>query len=267
MADGYRCTTTTAAYGQQLAIAESSPINVGNWFMSLLAFEESGDRVIFSDEAGAKTYDAARLWVTQTGVASSDVDGTSGLALIPASDDTPADLATADSPGWAIYYDHEGITTIDTHRFTISWKDERTSSASATGEGLITWNTTQPTLAEVVSTSASCKVSRCTAESRRVAYHYAANPETGAPYLGFTQDGAVVRAIKSYLLVPTQADQTTVFVNQKGQVAVGLTAVNPEKGATNVGMGEPVDPTSDLGYVEVSEELHACRHQDPPVCK
>jgi type IV pilus assembly protein PilY1 len=51
-----------------------------------------------------------------------------------------------------------------------------------------------------------------------------------------------------------------VFVNQKGQVAVGLTAVSPERGASNVGMSEAMDPTLLIGTTEVSERLHACRH-------
>ena len=51
-----------------------------------------------------------------------------------------------------------------------------------------------------------------------------------------------------------------MFVNQKGQIAVGLTAVNPEKGASNLGMGAAMDPVMGLGVVEVSRDLHECRH-------
>ncbi len=185
-----------------------------------------------------------------------------------AKDDAPTG-ADATSKGWAVYYDHEPSITIDNHVFTIAWQDERTSSGTGSGEGLITWNTTQPTVGQVAeATEGGCKVSKCTAESRRVAYHYGADPETGLPYPGFKVGGKVSRSIASYLLVPSQADQTTVFVNQKGQVAVGLTAVNPEKGASNVGMGDPIDPVTDMGFVEVSEELHACRHPESgPVCR
>ncbi len=58
-------------------------------------------------------------------------------------------------------------------------------------------------------------------------------------------------------------------MNQKGQIAVGLTAVNPEKGASNLGMGAAMDPVMGLGVVEASRDLHACRHApaapgDPP---
>jgi type IV pilus assembly protein PilY1 len=187
------------------------------------------------------------------------------------SDDAPLNTATATSNGWALYYDHDASITIGNHVFNIAWQDQRTSSATAVGEGLITWNATQPTKGEVAAaTSGGCRASKCTAESRRVAYHYAADPETGAPYSGFKVGGTIVRSIAGYQLVPSQADQTTVFVNQQGQVAVGLMAVNPEKGATNVGMGEAIDPFTDMGVVEVSQELHACRHApdgSEPICR
>jgi type IV pilus assembly protein PilY1 len=73
-------------------------------------------------------------------------------------------------------------------------------------------------------------------------------------------NGVAVRSIVGNTLVPAQGDQPTVFVNQKGQIAVGLTAVNPEKGASNLGMGDPMDPVTGLGVVEVNRSLHACRH-------
>ncbi len=71
---------------------------------------------------------------------------------------------------------------------------------------------------------------------------------------------------------PGQSDQPTVFVNQKGQIAVGMTAVNPEKGATNVGMGGAMDPVVGLGVIEVSRDVHNCRHvagntNPPPTCQ
>lgn len=52
-------------------------------------------------------------------------------------------------------------------------------------------------------------------------------------------------------------------MNQKGQIAVGLTAVNPEKGASNLGMGQAMDPVMGLGVVEVTREMHDCRHFTP----
>ena len=55
-------------------------------------------------------------------------------------------------------------------------------------------------------------------------------------------------------------------------MAVGLTSVSPEQGATNVGMSDPVDPTQDAGFIEVDRDTHSCRHaagtaSDPVVCK
>ncbi len=266
-ADGYRCVQVRELPGAKLAISDATnPVNIGNWYMSLLVFEESGARVIFNTLDEARTYDAARLQITQTNATTRSA--TPGIVLMAARNDNPATLATADSKGWAIFYDHGPTATIDNHLFNVAWQDERTSSGTAAGADLITWNTTQPSQGEVqAATTGGCRTSKCTAEARRVSYHYAAEPETGAPYFR-DSSGNPYRSVASYLLVPTQADQTTVFVNQKGQVAVGLTAVNPEKGATNVGMSDPVDPTADVGVIEVSEELHLCRHAaSNPVCK
>jgi type IV pilus assembly protein PilY1 len=267
MTDGYRCTQVRSTPGQKLAISNATaPINLGNWYLSLLVFEdEPSTRKIFTTAAEARAYDADRLWITQTNATTRSASD--GIVLMAASDATPT-AADATSKGWALYYDHGPSVTIGNNVFTVAWQDERTSSASAVGEGLITWNATQPSQGQVqAATTGGCRVAKCTAENRRVAFHYGADPETGLPYQGFKQGTTVVRSFADYLLVPSQADQTTVFVNQKGQIAVGLTAVNPEKGATNVGMGEPIDPTTDIGVVEVSRTLHACRHSDPPTCR
>jgi type IV pilus assembly protein PilY1 len=106
-------------------------------------------------------------------------------------------------------------------------------------------------------------VSKCTAEDRRVAYHYAAHPLTGGSILK-DDAGNPIRAYVGNTLVPAQGDQPTVFVNQKGQVLVGQTVVNPEKGAGVVPAGVATDAVTDLGYIEVSEPTHACRHATAP---
>ena len=265
-ADGYRCTQVRSSGGAPLAISPTTaPINVGNWYLSLRVFDD-GSRPIFSTASGAQRYDASRLWINQTGMTTSTVSGS--IKVMPASVDRPTNTATAMDDGWAIRYDHEGDVAIGNATYTVAWQDERTSSGTAVGEGLITWNTTQPakSVRSTSTVAGGCRASKCTETGRRVAYHYAADPETGGPVEGF----GWLRAIKSAKLVPAQADQTTVFVNAKGQVAVGLTAVNPESGATNVGMGEPIDPFTDMGTVEVSRELHECRHAPEgtaPVCR
>lgn len=267
MSDGYRCAQVRSTSGQRVPISDAtSPINLGNWYLSLLVFEDApSSRKIFATAAEARDYDANRLWITQTNATTRSASD--GIVMMAASNNAPTG-ADATSKGWALYYDHGPSVTIGNNVFTVAWQDERTSSASAVGEGLITWNTTQPSQGQVqAATTGGCRVAKCTAENRRVAFHYGADPETGLPFQGFKQGTTVVRSFANYLLVPSQADQTTVFVNQKGQIAVGLTAVNPEKGATNVGMGEPIDPTTDIGVVEVSRTLHACRHSDPPTCR
>lgn len=260
-ANGYSCTRSTNDQGAKLDL--STPISLGNWYLSLLVFEESGDRAIFSDFAGAKKYDALRYQLSQTGRTTSA--STAGLVRISASDLTPTTLADATSKGWAIYYDHtsDGTILVEDHTYNVSWMDERTSTGSAVF-GDVFWSTVQPTQGTTRTNNPNCTVALCTQADRRIGYHYGANVETGGlPKRLLDSSGAVVRAVKSTLLVPTQADQPTVFVNQKGQIAVGLTAVNPEKGASNVGMGDPIDPAMDLGWVEVSEPTHACRHFVP----
>jgi type IV pilus assembly protein PilY1 len=72
--------------------------------------------------------------------------------------------------------------------------------------------------------------------------------------------GNIVRATSSTTLVPAMGDQPTVFVNKKGQVQVALTAVNPERGASNVTTGVMKDPAPSFGVVPISKDLHACRH-------
>ncbi len=267
--NGYSCTSAADNQGAKLD-SLSTPISLGNWYLSLLVFEETGDRAIFSDLGGAKRYDALRTQLSQTDRTTST--STAGLVRISASAANPSPLADANSKGWAMYYDHtsDGTITVEDHTFLVSWMDERTSTGSAVFDDIF-WNSVQPTQGTTRVNNPSCTVAQCTEADRRIGYHYGANVETGGlPKRLVDSTGAVTRALKSTLLVPTQGDQPTVFVNQKGQIAVGLTAVNPEKGATNVGMGDPVDPAMDLGWVEVSEPLHACRHPNgtaAPVCQ
>jgi len=267
--NGYSCTQSVNDLGGKLDTTPAA-VSLGNWYLSLLVFEETGDRRIFSSFAGAKNYDALRTQLSQTDRTTST--STTGLVRISASAANPSPLADANSKGWAIYYDHtsDGTITVEDHTFVVSWMDERTSTGSAVFDDIF-WNSVQPTQGTTRANNPSCTVAQCTQADRRIGYHYGANVETGGlPKRLVDSTGAVVRALKSTLLVPTQGDQPTVFVNQKGQIAVGLTAVNPEKGASNVGMGDPVDPAMDLGWVEVSGPLHACRHPQgtaAPVCQ
>lgn len=269
VADGYVCNVTSSQPGNKLSVSDATnPITVGNWFFNLLVFEDSGPRGVFWDAAGAQGYDGARIWVTQGGIAT--FAGTPGLVLRSAKDNAAGTLASDTDKGWAVHYDHGPTETIGTVTYTVDWRDERTSSVGAVGSALMTWHTTMPSSASTgtaTATGGGCRVSKCTEENRRVAYQYAADPKTGQPVF---QDstGALIRSLKGSQLVPSQGDQKTVFINQSGQVAVGLTAVNPESGASTVGMSEPEDPTADAGFVEVDTELHACRHVDAaPVCK
>jgi type IV pilus assembly protein PilY1 len=256
-ATGYSCTYVGAQTpGEKLSLSNSrNPITQRNWFFSLRVFEDGGDRMIFWDEAAARRYDAARLAV------SSPTSVSAGITVIDGAVDAPTTLSSAAATGWAMYYNHGPSVTVADHTYPVNALDERTSSTSAVYGGIF-WNATQPAsgTSSRTNTSGKCpNVALCTMENRRISYHYGADPTTGGPVM-YDFSGVPVRSTKNTTLVPTMGDQPTVFVNQKGQVQVGLTAVNPEKGATNVNQGGTIDPAPGFGLVEMSRETHGCRH-------
>jgi type IV pilus assembly protein PilY1 len=257
----YSCGKSLEVPGTPLVLSNTSnAINLGNWFYSLLVFEETGNRAIFDDQTAANTYDGARLWLNQTALGTSTQ--TAGIVTIAATAVNPTPVANADSKGWAMYYSRGTQVTADSHVYNVNWQDERTSSGSAVLGADVYWNTNL-TADEIVGTTGSCDVRKCASiQARRISTKYGADVESGGFPARMTDPltGASVRAIVAALLVPTQSDQPTVFVNQKGQIAVGLTAVNPERGATNVGQTEASDPVQDFGILEVNRKLHACRH-------
>jgi type IV pilus assembly protein PilY1 len=275
-ADGnYGCRKTKAslataqpAYGAALEQTQSLATRPlpGNWYFSMRVFEDSGWRAIFDSAQRAAEYDfwvmEMRSLVTATSPASITFrqwthDGVP-IVVIDGASDNPPTLADASSHGWAIYYNHGPQIEVDDHLYNVNLLDERTSSVSGLF-GKVLWNTIQPALGEALTTKAGCGQSKCTAAFRRLSYHYGADAVTGGPVLR-DASGNLLRALATNTLVPAQGDQPTVFVNQKGQIAVGLTAVNPEKGASNLGMGAAMDPVMGLGVVEVSRDLHGCRH-------
>jgi len=255
----YNCQTTVQQSGTDLTLSDTTNApNVGNWYFSLLGFEESGSRKIFSDYAGAKAYDAARLQVSQAGGVRS---ATAGIVMMAASTNNPSPLADGYSKGWAIYYDHDGTTAVSGTTFAISWMDERTVTTSAVLGRVVTWNSVQT--AKSTGSAGACAVSKCAFDNQRVSYHYNADVVTGAPILTDPTSGILARAYIGVGLVPPQGDQATSFVNQKGQVARGLTTVNVDTGARNVAMTAAQEPTYGVGVVEVSQKAHACRHAWP----
>jgi type IV pilus assembly protein PilY1 len=269
LADGYQCKRGVSVTGSQLSLSNTvNTPTVGNWFFSLRVFRNGGTadpaaHPLFTDAAGASQYDANRNWVTQNG---STVAGTPGLVLIPSTSLTGT--STEDGPGWGMYYWHTPTVTIDGTSVNVDWKDERTASGSALTSLLVAWNTVQPPTSAVTSGSASCRVSRCTQEDRRVNFLYGADPVTGAPSgLFLDSSGNMVRSTGSYRLVPAQALQPTVFVNAKGQVSTAMTGVSPEQGATNIGATAPEDPVTEAGALVVDKELYECRYASNPVCK
>jgi type IV pilus assembly protein PilY1 len=277
-ADGggdYGCATTAASSATTLGtwgstVALTTPLTTHprsrNWYFSLKVFEDSGDRTIFDSPTAATAYDAGRTTFRDTVTSISPLTATAAgvsasgqsVVIIDGSANTPTTLADATSAGWAIYYNHGPTITTGGHTYNVNLLDERTSSVSGL-YGKILWNTIQPALGEASSAVSGCATSKCTAAFRRLTYHYAADAVTGGPVFR-DASGNFIRSIAGNTLVPPQGDQPTVFVNQKGQIAVGMTAVNTEKGASNLGMTAPMDPVMGLGTVEIGRGLHDCRH-------
>jgi type IV pilus assembly protein PilY1 len=279
-AGSYGCVTSKASLASaQATLGNALDLgqNLGshpmsrNWYYSIKVFYDTGNHGIFDDFWGAYNYDAShtQLWdevlaltpAVSWSYSSSDTNG-QPLVIIDGSAANPTTLASSDSPGWALYYNHGPTVTTSDHTYSVNMLDERTSSVSGLGGGVITWNAIQQTLGEATSARAGCAQSKCQGAYYRVSYHYGADPVTGGSVF-FDLAGNKTRVFVSNTLVPAQGDQPTVFVNQKGQIAVGQTAVNPEKGASNVGMSNTIDPVQGLGVLEVSRALHDCRHFIP----
>ncbi|HET8539346.1 MAG TPA: pilus assembly protein PilY [Anaeromyxobacter sp.] len=255
-ADGVACGYVTDDRGSTVDLDDrNNVIQKHNWYFSIRVFDTTTARGIFRTPEQAAAYDAARLTVSSPSTASS------GVVVIDGGVDNPTALADASSSGWAMYFNHDGQREADDHVFQVSRYDERVSSTTAL-YGLVTWSTLQPGTGTVVrsgSNSQRCQVAKCVAENRRVAYHYGADPITGGSVLR-DANGNLVRSVASTTLVPAMGDQPTVFVNQKGQVQVALTAVNPERGATNITSGVMRDPAPSFGVIPISKDVHACRH-------
>jgi type IV pilus assembly protein PilY1 len=267
--DGYQCSRGAAVLGTPLALSDSANTPVtGNWFFSLRMFRNGtsadlNSLPLFSTAAEAQVYDAHRHWVTQSNAARAS----SGPVMLDST--SAAGNAAEDGPGWAMYYNHTPTVTIDGTTVNVDWKDERTASGTSLGTNLVSWNTVLPPTSTVsASAEASCTVSRCTQEDRRVNFLYGANPVSGAAADSFLDaNGNMVRSISSYRLVPAQAMQSTYFVNSKGQVQQALTGISPEAGAINVGSTEAEDAMSEADFLVIDKELYQCRHADSPVCK
>jgi type IV pilus assembly protein PilY1 len=261
------CESVDPLHGEKLALSDTANTPVTrNWYFSVRIFDDAPNpRIPFRTEEEAKDYDDARLWIKDTGATIDQSGGIGGdFAIMDGTDDNPSTTADASCAGWAIYYNHDGAT-IDGSTFTANPLDERTSSVSGLFK-ILTWNTIQPaTDATAASTvGGKCKYAPCVSvgEEPRLTYHYAAHPLTGGSVL---QDlsGQTIRSQASSIYVPTQGDQPTIFVNKKGQALVGMTVVNPNKGASSVAASDPTDAVKDLGWIEVSKPLHACRHFVP----
>jgi type IV pilus assembly protein PilY1 len=256
----------TPLYGDALDLSNSSNAPVTrNWYFSVRIFDDLPNaRIPFTTAAEAKLYDEKRLWIKDSGasVAPTQSGGVSGgFTIIPASVPNPTvPVDPSATAGWAIYYDH-GPTAVDVangNTYNVNALDERTSSVGALSS-FLTWNTIQPSSGVSSPSGGACFVSKCTGEDRRVAYHYGAHPITGGSVLK-DDSGNPIRAIVGNTLVPAQGDQPTVFINKKGNVLVAGTVVNPEKGASVIGADAATDAVTELGWIEVSEPTHACRH-------
>jgi type IV pilus assembly protein PilY1 len=269
VADGYSCSRPLNTTGRPLALTAIQP-NLGNWFFSLRAFRSGTDtdpdtRPLFKTAAAAKIYDAHRMWVHQNLASRS---ASPGLTFIDSSIETTSNVATEDSNGWAMYYNHAPTVIVEGIPVTVDWRDERTSSGTILANQLVAWNTIQPALAMGEATSTgSCRLSRCTQENRRVNYLYGADPVSGSLSPLFKDaSGNAIRSMKTFRLVPAQSLQLTYFVDKKGRVQTAATGVSTEQGAVNVGASEPEDPVTEAGSIIIDKELYQCRHAKTPVC-
>ncbi len=251
---------TTPSTGSPLALNDSSNVLLTylNKYYALSAFgpvdglttARNAKRILFTTAQQATDYDAARL--TDSDLVS--IDGAD-------SNTSPTQLATSTSAGWALVFNHAPTVTITGIDYTVTRPDERVSSTSALAANCTYWNTSQPVVATATTAGGNCAVSNCKQVNRRVHYMYGADVTTGGT-CGLVDPSTLlpIRSTKAVALVPPPAPQYTVFINQKGQVQVGMTSVNTEIGARNVSQGSPVDPANVLEFLDVPRSLHDCRH-------
>jgi len=249
---GAACAATTGSSGSPLV--QSVALNYNNWFISVRAFDDTGPRAPFTTLAQAAAYDGARL--TET-----DLTQINGSSLTPAT-------TTADSTGWAMYFNHDGTVTdpASGKTYNIAKADERTASpASTPGDGCIYWNSVQPAL---LPKSSQCP---CTFQNTdRLSYFYGANVAAGGLCLksgtvtGSGTSCAVsntpTRSMVGTTLTTPPAPQPTWFVNSSGQVSVGLTSIQVGSGATNVSSGLFDDAVRPVDWLPVTRSVEACRH-------
>jgi type IV pilus assembly protein PilY1 len=258
-AGDYGCTPGSVDHPDTMTLpfasGQTNPRALHNWFLSLRVFEDTGNRTIFSDETSAEAYDGARLFVNEstqsTGV--SVIDGT--LSSPPA-----ASLSSATGLGYALKLTHSAAVTFAPKTYTVNQYDERTSSPTAVVSQCAFFNTTQRAISESSGTCSSGKSPYCTAANRNINYFYGADAATGGLCGLVDTSGNSVRNLLSATLVPPPAPQETFYVNAQGQTSVGLTSVQSETGAQNIGQGGVSDPASQLEFLPITRDLHACRH-------
>jgi type IV pilus assembly protein PilY1 len=258
---GATCAPTTGATqaaGDQLV--QSTALDYKNWFVSIRNFDDSGDRMPFNDLASAARYDAARL--TQTQNASTPL---TNLKIIDGSSTSPTPT-TADTVGWAMYFNHDGTVTYSGKTYNVAKADERTASPSSTpGDGCIYWNSVQPALLD---RSSQCP---CTVQNTdRFSYFYGASVAGGGLCLksgtisgsgtSCTVSNASVRSLAGLTLTTPPAPQPTWFVNSSGQVATGLTSIQVGTGAQNIGTGLINDAVRQVDWLPITRSNEACRH-------
>ncbi len=235
-------------------LVKSAALDYNNWFVSVRNFDDSGARAPFTNLKQAAAYDDARL--TENDL--TRVDGSSA---------TPA-TTTADSTGWAMYFNHNVSFTDPTSAksYNVAKADERAASPSSTpGDGCIYWNTVQPAL---LSKSSQCP---CTTQNTdRLSYFYGANIAAGGLCLksgtisgsgtSCSVSNTSVRSVAGTTLTTPPAPQPTWFVNSSGQVSVGMTSIQVGTGAQNVNTGQINDAVRPVEWLPVTRGLEACRH-------
>lgn len=270
--DAYGCTDNADAthdddndkhhHKLKLGNAITSP----NAFYSVRVFDEAA-RNVFYDAAGAQNYDQARL--SEGSLNQIDSGQTNQAILAPT-------LTTAWDDGWWMPFKHcdtafsggvmpadcagAGVAQMGASTFDVDYVDERVASPSAVARCAF-WNTMQPV--SPAGGGGGCGASPCSAGKGVVAYFYGADAATGGlcyvPSVGY-----LARSSISMTIVPPPAPQVSAYVNPKGEVMYGLTAVRVPTGATMTQVGKADSPAAILDLLDISwPKQEGCRHSNP----
>jgi type IV pilus assembly protein PilY1 len=227
------------------------------------------DRKMFTTAAQAETFDASRFTDiaysgTCTGTAATScalVDTTGATVTYTGSNSTPSLQATADDPGW--FYEYGRVCPLkDCSANPPPWTDEKTGSGSTVVLGCAAWGGFRPY--GVATTTDPCSGSLGTP----VTYGYIANYISGVPTVscGYADSGIVYRAVPRSTTAPPSASTVRVTLSPSGQVAYSTLQVDAGSAPGSKTMGVRSEIGEPVYWLEVSRQMHQCRHVNPAMC-